>query len=431
MVNERRWLILIFSLYILLAFGYSVLLPPWEAPDEPAHFHLAWRVARNKSYPTYEENYEAYQPRAYYYTASLVIRALDKFDPQFSSYYLPAHEPRNLRKPTAMFFWTKENYRLLLGVYSLRWVNTLIGALALWLNWKSFRLLAPDQPGLRLAALALNALTPQYLHIMSAVNNDASGTFAGTLLFYLAMRFTKEPANRLALVCIPLALLLPFITKLTVLPVSAGLLLIVAWKWFFSLRSKTWIVRSGVAVVLGAGAFYLLFPETLQTAWDEINWRLFSLRRNALTSRYLKAITSQVLWTYWGKVGWIAVGLHYYIVSILTALGLVGLLLHAYRLVRSKMREPQFPLWLGTWVIALFTLLAVSRNALSTSATQGRFLFPAIGALSILMVGGLYSILPGRVRHHLPWIVTVLMVSCTLVFWQFGILPAYYQPFLE
>jgi hypothetical protein len=186
-----------------------------------------------------------------------------------------------------------------------------------------------------------------------------------------------------------------------------------------------------VAVVLGAGAFYLLFPETLQTAWDEINWRLFNLRRNALTSRYLKAITSQVLWTYWGKVGWIAVGLHYYIVSILTALGLVGLLLHAYRLVRSKMREPQFPLWLGTWVIALFTLLAVSRNALSTSATQGRFLFPAIGALSILMVGGLYSILPGRVRHHLPWIVTVLMVSCTLVFWQFGILPAYYQPFLE
>jgi hypothetical protein len=47
------------------------------------------------------------------------------------------------------------------------------------------------------------------------------------------------------------------------------------------------------------------------------------------------------------------------------------------------------------------------------------------------MVGGWYSVLPERISHHLPLIVMVLMVSCTLLLWQFGVLPAYYQPFLD
>ena len=66
MVSERRWLWVIFTLYLLLAVGYSLLMPLWEAPDEGAHFHLAWRVARKNEYATEEINYEAIQPRPYY-----------------------------------------------------------------------------------------------------------------------------------------------------------------------------------------------------------------------------------------------------------------------------------------------------------------------------------------------------------------------------
>jgi hypothetical protein len=431
MVNERRWLALIFALYALLAVGYSLLMPIWEAPDEPAHFHLAWTIARKDRYATYDRNYEAYQPRAYYYAASLVIRALDEFNPRFSNYFLPPHQPRNLRKPIAMFHWKPANYRFLLGVYMLRWINILFGAFALWLNWKAFRLLAPEKPGLRLAALALAALTPQYLHIMSSVSNDAPGTLAGALLFYLGMRFTSEPSNLPGLLSILLAVGLPFITKLTVLPVSAALLVIVAWGWFFNLRSKRWLVFSGVAVLLGAGIFYVLFPETIQSALGEIKWRLLSFRKNAFTQKYIKFIMSQIIWTYWGKVGWLAIGLHAYIVNFLTALGLTGILLQTYRLIRSKTTEPQFNLWLGTWIVGIFTILAVLRNGLTTSATQGRFLFPAMGALSVLMVGGWHTMLPERYQRMLPALIILLFLCCNMILWLTGILPAYYQPFLD
>lgn len=431
MVNERRWLAWIFTIYFLLALGYSLLMPIWEAPDEPAHFHLAWTIARKDRYATYDRNYEAYQPRAYYYAASLVIRALDEFNPRFSDYYLPPHQSRNLRKPIAMFHWKPANYRFLLGVYVLRWINILFGALALWLNWKAFHLLAPEKPRLRLAALALAALTPQYLHIMSSVSNDASGTLAGAVLLYLAMRFASKPSNLTGLLSILLAVILPFITKLTVLPVSAALFVIVAWGWFFNLRPKRWLVFSGVAILLGAGIFYVLFPETIQSALSEIKWRLFSFRKNALTQKYIRSILSQIIWTYWGKVGWLAIGLHAYIVNVLTALGVTGMLLQAYKLIRSRTTDPQFTQWLATFVIGILTILAVLRNGLTTSATQGRFLFPAIGALSILMTGGWHTMLPERYQRILPALIILLLGCCTMILWLTGILPAYYQPFLD
>ena len=99
MDNERRWLILIFGLYFLLAVAYSLLMPIWEAPDEPAHYHLAWHLAHYNEYASREINYEAPQPRAFYYLGSWIIRALDAVDPQLTRYVRPTEYKFNIRKP--------------------------------------------------------------------------------------------------------------------------------------------------------------------------------------------------------------------------------------------------------------------------------------------------------------------------------------------
>jgi len=430
-VRERRWLILIFSLYFLMAVGYSLLMPIWEAPDEPAHYHLAWRLARKGGYATEELNYEAIQPRAYYYFGAQIITTMDKFNPRLSDYVLPFEYKHNIRVAERRFDWNAENYRFLLGVYALRWINILFGALALWLNWRAFNLIVPDKPTLRLAALALAALTPQYLHIMSSVSNDALGTLAGASLFYLAIRVIKEQRNLLAMLAIVLAVVLPLATKLTALPVSAALLIVIAGNWYFGLRQKKWLVVSSLMVLFGAGILYFFFPETIQTAANEVTWRLFSLRKKGVTVDYLKIITNQIIQTYWGKVGWIAVGLPVWIINLLTALGLIGIAIKTYRLIKSKTNHPQFNVWISTGVIALFTALAVARNGLTTGATQGRFLFPAIGALSLLMVSGWHDVLPERVQQKFPLIVIVLMFVLNIGLWVFGVIPVYYQPFLD
>ena len=431
MVNERRWLILIFALYFLLAVGYSLLMPLWEAPDEPAHYHLAWHLATYDEYPSQEINYERHQPRAFYYFSSWVIRALNTVDTELTRFRRPEEYPFTIRKPERRFEWTDQNYRPLWGVYILRWVNIAIGSLALWLNWKTFKRIAPDEPFLCLAALAFAALMPQYLHITSSVNNDTLGTLAGALLFCLAIRFLVDPNTWFGLLTILLAIVLPLFTKLTVLPISAAVLMILAWKWLLDLPQKRWLLYSGVFILLSGGIFYVLFPETVQFALSEIQWRLFSLRKNALTEKYVRSVSSQILWTYWGKVGWLAVGLPFWIIQVLTGLGVMGMILHIYSLIRLRVRGLQLGLWLAVWSVALFTVLAVFRNGLTTFATQGRLLFPAIGALSLLMVAGWYDVLPARAQRYLPLVVILLFLFCNLLLWQTGVIPIYYQPFFD
>jgi hypothetical protein len=266
---------------------------------------------------------------------------------------------------------------------------------------------------------------------MASVNNDTLGTLAGALLFYAAIRFLHKPSDALGLSVIVAAMLLPILTKLTVLPVSAAVLLTIVSKWFSGLTQKRWLVYSALLLLLGAGIFYLLFPEAVQSLYSEIQWRLFSLRKNALTEKYIKAVSSQILWTYWGKVGWLAVGLPLWTIQLLTGLGVTGMILHIYSLIRFRVRGLQMSLWLAVWLVAIFTLLAVFRNGLSTFATQGRLLFPAIGALSLLMVAGWHYTLPERVQRYLPLVVILLFVVCNLVLWRTGVIPIYYQPFFD
>ena len=146
---------------------------------------------------------------------------------------------------------------------------------------------------------------------------------------------------------------------------------------------------------------------------------------------YLVTISNQILQTYWGKVGWLAVALPAWVVNSLTVLGFVGAGIHIYKLIKLKAKQPQFNLWAATIMIALITILAVARNGLTTGATQGRLLFPAIGALSILMVSGWHDVVPERYQSKLPWIVIALMFLLNMALWRFGILPVYFQPFLD
>jgi hypothetical protein len=431
MVNERRWLWVIFILYFLLTIGYSLLMPLWEAPDEGAHFHLAWRIVRIGEYAPEDINYEATQPRPYYYFASVFIRVMDKINPAYSDYYFPHEYKYNIRVRERRFDWNADNYRFLLGAYLLRWINILFGALALGLNWKTFQIIVPDKPALRLTALALAALTPQYLHIMSSINNDVWGTVAGALLFYLAMCILQGSSGWFSLFSILLALVLPLSTKLTVLPVSAALLVIIGLKWFFSLQEKKWLLLAGGAILFIGALLYFIFPESIQTASNEITWRLFSLRKKGITEEYLKVISNQIIQTYWGKVGWLAVGLPDWIFKLMTALGFLGATLHIQKLIRSRTEEPRLNLWLGTFLVALFTILAVARNGLTTGATQGRLLFPAIGTISLLMLSGWHEVLPERYQLKLPIIIVTLMLILNTALWVSGVIPVYFQPFLD
>jgi hypothetical protein len=60
-------------------------------------------------------------------------------------------------------------------------------------------------------------------------------------------------------------------------------------------------------------------------------------------------------------------------------------------------------------------------DLLTRGATQCSLVFPAIGAISILMVSGWHDVLPERYKQKLPLLVITLMVMFTIALWVFGI----------
>ena len=477
-VSERGGLRLSLVLYFLLGAGYSLLMPVWEGPDENAHYMIALQVARRGAFPTIDWNYEAYQPPLYYLLAAGPLRLLNEVNPALVDFYQPQRHWENVGRPAPIFDWNAENYRILWGALVLRWVNLLMGAVALIFLHRGVRRFLPQPEAIPLAAVALAGLNPQFLHIAASVSNDALAILAGAFLFWVLSRVFCEdvrwPAVALAASA---AVLLPVFTKLTALPMGIAVLLAAA-RHVYRARGAAkpvllWaFVALGVALVAG---MLFLTPKTASVLLAEFQWRGLTLRTDAFQPQYLAPMVRQVLWSYWGKVGWLAVGLPEPLVAAVTALAALGALASLRQLLREGkgwMRSalqaltlgvgvvltalygwwllPGWVLgaiwvnrrrtgmessgssaaWVWLWIAAELALLVVARNGLTTNRNQGRFLFPSLGPLALLIASGWSDRLPQRLAPYLPHLVLGLMLALNALLWLGGIIPIYYQPLL-
>ncbi len=427
--SQRRWLISLGLLYLALASGYSLLLPQWEGMDEPAHYLLALNLARVGVFSSRENNYEAIQPQAYYRLASVPLRWLFLRDPQAVAYLRPDPSYRNATHPIPIFPWTDQNFQWVPGLYLLRGLNILLGLGVLGLNFAALRRLAGPDQEIALAALGLAALTPQFLHTAATVNNDGLGNLAGAFLFWLLSLLHTHGLRPMEMALAALAaLLLPFATKLTLLPISAAFLLALILR--VRSRYPERLLRFGALAIAGLLALGLLFPDLADLLWRNITLRFVSVLDQSGQPGYIWRMARQVAWSYWGKAGWLAVGLPGWAVVALTGLAFTGA---GRQLLALLIKDPRLggetAAYRDVWLVAGLSLAAVARNALSTLFSQGRFLFPAIGAVSLLVIRGWHFWIPPAGR---PWVlpmVVAIMLLANLLLWIGGLLPVYYQPF--
>jgi len=494
--RAEAWLL---GVFVLLGLGYSVLVPMWEAPDETNHYLVALHLARRGTLPPAGYNAETHQPPAWYWLAGAVLWPLDRIDPDLTSNHRPAG-PYAFRRPPR-FAWNEANYRFLWGPQILRWLGVATGALALHWIAVGVRQLTPGSETLGLAAAALAGLTPQFVHISASISNDPASYLAGALLFRLAMGLcagepSAGPSTRSAASIPPVrlaaaaaaALALPLLVKLSVLPVSVLLLVVVGWRALqrpggAALRAA--LLAAVVAVLL----VVLLVPELLGSEIAAQLWtRATHVRADAFD--HLPAVTRRFLLSYWGLAGWMATPLPSLVVRALCGLAGVGLVaafahqvlaaaplreraagpriavlvaalacvmlgpwpaalaapLGLLLLVRRRAPDgggaaaelsplapvpARAPVWRFAWLGLALALVVFFKNFLSESfGVQGRFLFPASGFVALLVVAGWLTVLPTRLHAALPWAVGVLLVAANLVLWTTGIVPTYYQPFL-
>jgi hypothetical protein len=333
----------------------------------------------------------------------------------------------------------------------MRLTSALIGALTVVFAYLLARELAPGRPWLGVLAALLVAYQPMYGFISGAVNNDVgvnAGAAALELLLIVMLR--RGVTWRLGLLTGGLLVALPIVkqTAFSLYPVVALALIAIVYRHHRRAEIRGWATLAGAAIAVGAlsrGLSHVFRPTTASAAstggtpaeagtaassvgealahpldyltylWQSLLPRLPFMTQHFTSTRF----PAMVIFVErgWGAFGWYDVffphRLYYVILAAMIAVALLGLiaLRREWVFVRANVVELALLVLMPLAVVAGFEAAFYTPGARPFIAEFGRYTFPAIAPLAVLVVASLHAF--GR-RWVLPAGVVLLAAMVAL-----------------
>lgn len=447
-ITRRQWLWIILLAYLLLGVSYALATPPLEASDEYKHYPVVQYVQREGRLPVLDPQdpgrwlQEGAQPPLYYALMAGLTSWIDSGDlaqlhdvnrhafigdpNQLGNKNLILHNPQREAFP-----WQGS----VLAIYVIRFATLLLGAGAIVLTERIGRLVFSDTIGL--LAAALTAFNPMFLFVSAAVNNDALSILLGHAALFVMLTLWRRPPHptrgwrRFA--GLGLLLGLGLLTKLSLGGLLALTALLLAW------LAKT---RNDARYLLLSGSLVALVALVVAAPWLWRNWQLYGdptamnvfiavqgTRDTAITWADWRAEFGTFYRSFWGLFGGVNVAAPQLFYTAYNLLALAGFAGFGYWLWRRRKEERAGrPLWLLLvgWTILLFILL-IRWNIISP-AFQGRLIFPALGAINVVLAQGLLQWAPLRRRGALAGVVAGATFLVAAVLPWSTIRPAYAFP---
>ena len=452
--HPKMWLALIVAVYLLLAALYASQVPAWQAPDEPAHYNYIHELATTGQFPVlrmgdYDQAYLDHLKAA-------------GFPPDLSiaGVRYEAHQPPLYYLLAGPMFSVSGG-----ALTALRLFSAALGALLVVLVYAIAATIFPGRLHLALGAAALVAFLPMHLAMSASINNDALAEVLLAAILLLSLRYVKtvvvdvHAPRAVSVVLIGLLLGLALITKVSAyvaVPVVFAALLIA---WYESRRRTppplhasrfTFHVSRFTfhALLIAAPALLIALPwyvrnaavyghmDILARRWhDTVVVGQLRTTELLVQSGFRATLERFLVWShdsFWGVFGWMGVWMDGRVYTLLLAFslavltGCIALVVRKVYLSRASKtglpsaptpqssvptpHSPRFRRW-ALGLLALSALLTagvyVAYNLIFVQP-QGRYLFPALPAISLAVALGWQEALrPASAR----WAGTVLIAS--------------------
>ena len=183
LVNRKpssAWpLAVILVAYFALGGLFAVLIPPWQVPDEPAHYNYVRQLAQTGAYPVL-------MPGDYNQDLISQQIAPPNARPQMSldSVQYEDHQPPLFYTLAAPVFVLFNGALVPLRLFSL-----CVGGFVVLFAYLAIRDIFPTHPHVAAFAAAFIALLPQHLHMMAGLNNDSLSEALIALSVWLSVRY--------------------------------------------------------------------------------------------------------------------------------------------------------------------------------------------------------------------------------------------------
>jgi hypothetical protein len=439
---------IIVSLFVALGITYSVVTPIFEASDELWHFPFVEHLANGGSLPVQRPDQvglwrqEASQPPLYYALGAIAVWPVDTSDMTQVRWLNPHADigiPTADRNVNMVIHTEAERFPYsgtVLAVHIVRWLSMLMGLVTVLLTYLLAQTVAPGDRIVAWGAAAIAAFNPMYLFITSSVNNDALVTMLCALALWMMARYVLAQPRWYQWALLGVVLGLATLSKTSALGMLA-LAAIAGITVASQQRSWSTVLVAGLSIAVPFGV--------LTGWWFWRNWRLYGdptglnafvaivgARHPQPTLRQLAGEWQGFVMSFWGLFGGVNVPAPDWVYRVLTPIGALGLLASPFHLYRLKTRGRlettrvvQFGL-IALW--PLIVLASLVRWSMMTIASQGRLMFSALAALSVLMAMGLSGLWPRRLRVIGPAILSATMLVVAVLTPFAIIAPAYARP---
>ncbi|MGA1794980.1 MAG: glycosyltransferase family 39 protein [bacterium] len=431
--------IVVLLLFIAFSLGYSMIVPVFNAPDEPFHFEYMRFLAQNRQLPNQatEEraiSTEGFNPPLYYALNAPFLHVLspnqgsdihihgyddivnfyryphrgfgEKIYPPLNPGYVKWGRGRDLN----MFLTTKEDTFPFSGgirlVHLLRILSMVFGALTILFIFTTARTLFTGNKRLALLAMAIAAFNPQFNFLSGSLNNDNLVILLATISLWLVARLIRKDyrkQNRLAIL-LGIAVGLGFITKVNIAAVALVALagIIVASLVDNAQKLRALFTNLGLFLVMVAGIAGWYFVRNIMIyGWtDPFGWNLLASQNPGLVlpahmrTMFFKRIFFPRLFTsFWGLFDWLTVplpGWAYWIYGLISLTGIAGLI----RVCTSKRHDGRAKICMLLFLAAiLITVGSLVTINFTFASAQARLIFPVLAGFCIFMALGVHWVL--------------------------------------
>jgi len=396
--RPRLILALILGLHLTLGILFAANTPPWQAPDEPAHYNYVRYLVEQGSFPVL---HMGDYPHAY-----LEEIKSRHFPPDLSI------DPirYEFHQPPLYYTLAAPIYGLTGGdPFSLRLFSVALGAGIVLLAYAIALRALPRQPALALGTAAFVAFLPQHLATVAQIGNDVLAELLYAAVLFMLVGWLTQPTNTNRhnnkhwgdFFGLGFLLGLILITKTTAyiaVPLAGGVL---TWRWWGARAGIRRILLEGLAIALPAALIALPWyaRDVAVYGWPDF---LGLTRHDQIVAGQMRAadFVAQQGWhaywlravrdtfrSFWGQFGWMGVVLDtrvYFVLLLLSSAALGGMVLRAAG--RGHRRLAPALILLGSSV--LLTLLVYIWYNTQFLQHQGRYLFTALIPIAIFFCLG-------------------------------------------
>jgi hypothetical protein len=436
---QNKVLLLLVTLTLVRGIIYASVTPPWwQGHDEDFHFaqtkllidrwqanHLNlvqnWpqeMVASFAAFPLWQWHS---QPEQNVDLINIPDR-YTRFDRNSLSYYLYAWLGKFLVRQDLLF-----------QLLALRMVSVLITCGTIAFAFLSARQVFPSSLMAQILVPWLIIFNPSFMVIASAINDGNWTVLLSSIIFYLLLLELITQHNGWRLVLALGLTVLAFWSKL----IALSLLfvwgpLLITFIWRLGRKYRLWaritVVLLGAALLI----FTALFQSRVATLISLLGSRISSEAiANTLSFEYFR----EVFFGYWIILGHFVYRLNpicYTVLFLFSSMAIIGLLIYtwsSFKKENGRAKTEWKSLLLALLFVGASIVILIGGNILFHDTTRlplGRYLFPAIVPLSILMVAGWKTILPKTWLNEGFLIIAILLFLFDTMVWLNYAIPWYY-----